>query len=164
MSPTGSGRSLNATAARIDHQPGLGSLSIHGPVTGDRWSHTHGKPVVPSLWQVTTHTQLRLARGLVADRRRPWERLLAREGRLSPTRVRRGFRDLRHNLDVPADPPKPSRPGPGRPAGSRNAVRVPRHDPGKHKTVTAITQAQVRLSHSPIAETTFFAPSDKTEK
>jgi hypothetical protein len=36
---------------------------------------------------------------------------------LSPHRVRRGFRHIRHQLGLPARGPKPARPGPGRPKG-----------------------------------------------
>jgi DDE superfamily endonuclease len=68
---------------------------------------------------IVAHTQLRLARGRVADLRRPWERPTTPE-KLTPARVRRGFRNIRPTLALPADAPKPSRPGPGRPPGSRN--------------------------------------------
>nr|BFE36128.1 hypothetical protein GCM10010200_083790 [Actinomadura rugatobispora] len=56
-------------------------------------------------------------RPLAADLRRPWERP-APPQRLTPARVRRGFRRLRPQLSCPAGAPKPSRPGPGRPAGT----------------------------------------------
>ncbi|RXS85706.1 transposase, partial [Streptomyces sp. TM32] len=78
------------------------------------------------LWTwliIAAHTQLRLARPLAEDLRRPWERP-AKNEHLSPARVRRGFRNLRRKAARPAAAPKPSRPGPGRPPGSRN----------KHKT------------------------------
>jgi hypothetical protein len=79
---------------------------------------------------ITAHTQLRLARPLAADLRRPWERP-APPDRLTPARVRRGFRNLRPTTALPARAPKPSRPGPGRPPGSRNRRPAPRHDVGK---------------------------------
>jgi hypothetical protein len=89
--------------------------------SADRWT-----------WLVTAaYTQLRLARHLVEDLRRPWERKAATPTRLSPARVRRGFRAVRPAATSPANAPKPSRPGPGRPAGSRNSNRAPIHDPGK---------------------------------
>lgn len=72
-------------------------------------------------WLITAaHTQLRLARPLAEDLRRPWERP-PQPLRLTPARVRRGFRHLRVNTARPADVPRPSKPGPGRPLGSKNA-------------------------------------------
>jgi DDE superfamily endonuclease len=79
---------------------------------------------------IAAHTQLRLARHLTADLRRPWERP-APPGRLTPARVRRGFRNLRAKTTCPAGAPKPSRPGPGRPPGSTNRRLAPRHNVGK---------------------------------
>ena len=43
-----------------------------------------------ALALIAAHTQLRLARPLVADLRRPWERPVG-PGRLTPSRVRRGY-------------------------------------------------------------------------
>jgi hypothetical protein len=83
---------------------------IRDPQAADRWT-----------WLIiAAYTQLRLGRDLTGDLRRPWERPAAKPGRLTPARVRRGFRHLRAKLPVPAGAPKPSRPGPGRPPGSRN--------------------------------------------
>lgn len=94
---------------------------IRAPEAADRWT-----------WlMIAAYTQLRLARGLVEDVRRPWERTALSPARLSPARVRRGFRRVRPAAGVPANAPKFSRPGPGRPAGSRNSRRAPLHDPGK---------------------------------
>ncbi|MDN5854605.1 MAG: transposase, partial [Actinomycetia bacterium] len=57
---------------------------IRTPQAADRWT-----------WLIiAAHTQLRLARPLAADLRRPWEKP-APPGRLTPARVRRGFRNLR---------------------------------------------------------------------
>src|SRR3954447_16611704 len=57
---------------------------LRSPAAADRWT-----------WLIlAAHTQLRLARPLAADLRRPWERPLPAE-RLTPARVRRGFRHLR---------------------------------------------------------------------
>jgi hypothetical protein len=78
---------------------------------------------------IAAHTQLRLARPLAADLRRPWER--PRPPSSPPARVRRGFRNIRANLPELVGAPKPSRPGPGRPAGSRNKIKAPVHDVGK---------------------------------
>ncbi|MEV0396373.1 NF041680 family putative transposase [Polymorphospora rubra] len=79
---------------------------------------------------IAAYTQLRLARPLVADLRRPWERPAAPD-RLTPARVRPGFRNLRPTTALPASAPKPGRPGPGRPPGSHNRRPAPRHDVGK---------------------------------
>jgi DDE superfamily endonuclease len=79
---------------------------------------------------ITCHTQLRLARPLADDLRLPWERP-APPGRLTPARVRRGFRNIRAALPCPAGAPKPGKPGPGRPPGSKNRRPAPRHDVGK---------------------------------
>ena len=90
------------------------------PQTADRWT-----------WLVlAAHTQLRLARPLTEDLRRPWEKP-APPGRLSPARVRRGFRNIHAKTPSPAGAPKPGKPGPGRPPGSRNRRPTPRYDVGK---------------------------------
>src|SRR5262249_58129975 len=82
-------------------------------------------------WRITPcRAQLRLARPLTADLRLPWERP-APPGRLTPARVRRGFRNIRATLPCPAGAPKPGKPGPGRPPGSRNRHPAPRHEVGK---------------------------------
>ncbi|MFB9930973.1 NF041680 family putative transposase [Amycolatopsis halotolerans] len=100
---------------------------LRTPAAADRWT-----------WLVIAAcAQLRLARHLVEDQRRPWERTATTPARLSPARVRRGFRAVRLTTTAPASPPKPSRPGPGRPAGSRNSHRAPRHNPGKTPRTTA---------------------------
>lgn len=75
---------------------------------------------------IAAYAQLYLARDLAADIRLPCQ-----PGRLTPARVRRGFRRIRQDLPVPASAPKPSTPGPGRPAGSRNRRPATRHDVGK---------------------------------
>jgi hypothetical protein len=81
---------------------------------------------------IAAHTQLRLARDLTDDLRHPWQPP-ADPGRLTPARVRRGFRNLRPKTALPASAPKPSRPGPGpgRPPGSTNRHPRPRHNVGK---------------------------------
>jgi hypothetical protein len=79
---------------------------------------------------ITAHTQLGLARPLAEDLRLPWERP-ASHGRLTPARVRRGFRNIRATAAQPASAPKPGKPGPGRPPGSKNRRPAPRHDVGK---------------------------------
>ncbi|GAA2604306.1 hypothetical protein GCM10010399_39050 [Dactylosporangium fulvum] len=82
---------------------------LRSPDAADRWT-----------WLlIAAYTQLRLARPLAADLRRPWEQPTPPD-RLSPARVRRGFRHLRPTTTCPAQAPKPTRPGPGRPPGRRN--------------------------------------------
>jgi hypothetical protein len=93
---------------------------IRDPAAADRWT-----------WLIiAAHAQLRLARPLAGDLRRPWERP-APPGRLTPARVRRGFRNIRATAGSPAGAPKPGKPGPGRPPGSRNRRPAPSYDVGK---------------------------------
>ena len=79
---------------------------IRDPAAADRWT-----------WLIIAcHAQLRLARPLAADLRRPWERP-APPGRLTPARVRRGFRNIRAKTAQPVrrNPASPARAGrPGR--------------------------------------------------
>lgn len=86
---------------------------LRTPDQADRWT-----------WLIAAaYTQLRLARPLVADQRLPWEKP-AKPGKLTPARVRRGFRRLTATLGTPANPPKPSKAGPGRPKGTRRSPRT----------------------------------------
>jgi hypothetical protein len=97
---------------------------IRTPEAADRWT-----------WLIlAAHTQLRLARHLTEDLRRPWEKPATRPERLTPARVRRGFRNLRPTAALPARAPKPSQPGPGRPPGSKNQRPATHHDVGKNAT------------------------------
>ena len=87
---------------------------IRDPAAADRWT-----------WLIiTAYAQLRLARPLAADLRLPWERP-APAGRLTPARVRRGFRNIHATLPRLASAPKPGKPGPGRPPGSENRRPAP---------------------------------------
>jgi hypothetical protein len=87
--------------------------ALRTPEQADRWT-----------WLViAAYTQLRLARGLVADDRLPWERPCD-PARLTPNRVRRGFPRLRAILGTPASPPKSATAGPGRPRGTRRPPRT----------------------------------------
>ncbi|MEY9875562.1 hypothetical protein ABH931_005066 [Streptacidiphilus sp. MAP12-33] len=91
------------------------------------------EPTSADVWTwliIAVHTQLWLARAAAKDLRRPWERSLPAD-KLTPARVRRGFRNIRAKVARPAAAPKPTRPGPGRPPGSSNRTRAPRHTPGK---------------------------------
>jgi hypothetical protein len=93
---------------------------LRDPAAADRWT-----------WLIITcHAQLRLARPLADDLRLPWERP-APPGRLTPARVRRGFRNIRATIGCPAGAPKPGKPGPGRPPGSKNRRPAPHYDVGK---------------------------------
>jgi hypothetical protein len=89
-------QTLGWTAPRFRH-----------PEQADRWT-----------WLVlAAYAQLRLARGLFADARLPWERP-QRPRRLTPTRVLRRFATLLATVGTPAEPPKPCGRSPGRPKGS----------------------------------------------
>ena len=104
---------------------------LRSPEAADRWT-----------WLIiAAHAQLRLARHLVDDLRHPWEKPAA-PGRLTPARVRRGFRNIRPTLPLPAAAPKPSTPGPGRPPGSRNRRPATVHDVGK-----TVTRADTLTEH-----------------
>src|SRR4029079_18434978 len=122
---------------------------LRDPAAADRWT-----------WRViAAHTQLRLARDLTVDLRRPWERPCP-PGRLTPARVRRGFRRLRAKITLPARAPKPSRPGPGRPPGVPNQHRAPRHGrragapttprPPRHDVGKTNTRAHAKTIKQPI--------------
>jgi hypothetical protein len=93
---------------------------LRDPAAADRWT-----------WLIIAcYAQLYLARPLAEDIRLPWQQP-CQPGRLTPARVRRGFRRIRQALPVPASAPKPARPGPGRPPGSKNRRPATRHDVGK---------------------------------
>ncbi|QNT90426.1 DDE superfamily endonuclease [Streptomyces griseofuscus] len=111
---------LEHTFRMIKQTLGWTRPKLRTPEAADRWT-----------WLiVVAHTQLRLARPLAEDIRRPWERPVE-PNRLTPARVRRGFRNLRPHLPCPARAPKPTRPGPGRPLGSKNQRPATRYDVGK---------------------------------
>ncbi len=93
---------------------------LRDPAAADRWT-----------WLIIAcYAQLWLARSLAADIRLPWQRPCP-PGRLTPARVRRGFRNIRQTLPSLASAPKPGKPGPGRPPGSKNRRPATRHDVGK---------------------------------
>jgi hypothetical protein len=97
---------------------------VRHPDQADRWT-----------WLIlAAYTQLRLARGLADDLRRPWEKPLE-PGRLTPGRVRRGFPRIHWMTARPATAPKLSRPGPGRPKGIPNSSSATRYPVGKQSTV-----------------------------
>jgi DDE superfamily endonuclease len=99
---------------------------LRDPAAADRWT-----------WLIIAcYAQLRLARHLAEDLRLPWQRPCP-PGRLTPARVRGGFRNIRQALPELASAPKPGKPGPGRPPGSKNRRPATRHDVGKTVKRTA---------------------------
>ena len=115
-----SGLLLEHTFRLFKQVLGWTAPKIRDPAAADRWT-----------WLIITcHTQLRLARLLAADLRLAWERP-APPGRLTPARVRRGFRNIHATMPCLAGAPKPGKPGPGRPPESKNRRPAPRHAVGK---------------------------------
>jgi hypothetical protein len=98
---------------------------IRNPHAADRWT-----------WLIiTAHAQLRLARPLAGDLRYPLGTLRP-PGRLTPARVRRGFRNIRATIPCPASVPKAGKPGPGRPPGSKNCRPAPTTMGANHQNRT----------------------------
>jgi hypothetical protein len=111
---------------------GATTPKIRTPEQADRWT-----------WLILAAlTQLRLARHLVADHRLPWQPPLPAD-KMTPGRVRAGFAHLRPRLNNPTNPPKPSRPGPGRPKG-RKSTPAPRHPAAKKTTAKPHQQTKQR--------------------
>lgn len=110
----------------LKQELGWNAPRLRDPQAADRWG-----------WVViAAYTQLRLARSLVRQVRLPWHRPVEPE-RMSPSRVRRGFRYLRADLPGCVGVPKSCGPGPGRPAGRPNKRPAPRYGvPKKNKTGT----------------------------
>ena len=82
------------------------------PTAGDLWT-----------WLVlVAYTQLRLHRKISRDLRMSWEKPQTPD-RITPRRVRRDIRRVHHHTSTPANPPKNTRPGPGRPRGSTKPPR-----------------------------------------
>ncbi|MCX4537002.1 hypothetical protein [Streptomyces sp. NBC_01669] len=103
---------------------GLTRPRLRTPEQADRW-----------VWLIlAAYAQLRLARPLTEDLRRPWEKPLTPD-RLTPGRVRRGYPRIRRTVGTPARAPKASHPGPGRPKG-RTSTPAPRHPVGKKQRKT----------------------------
>lgn len=95
---------------------GLGRAHLGSAAATDRWVNLI----------MAVYAQLRLASPLVDDLRRPWHPKPQPGTPLSPYRVRLGFRRLRTTLGTPAGSPKDTRPGPGRPKGSKNQPKAKR--------------------------------------
>lgn len=84
-------------------------------------------PDTADLWTwlvIVAHTQLRLARPLAADLRRPWERPLP-TAKLTPAWVRRGFRNIRAKVPTRPECRNPSGPAPDGHRVRRTASRHP---------------------------------------
>lgn len=112
---------LEHTFRMIKQTLGWTAPKLRDPTAADRWT-----------WLViAAYAQLCLARPLVEDLRRPWERP-ARHERLTPAQVRRGFRRLHRKTPQPARAPKSCTAGPGRPTGSKNRHQTHNHPVGKH--------------------------------
>ncbi|MDQ0938840.1 NF041680 family putative transposase [Streptomyces sp. V1I1] len=111
---------LEHTFRFVKQTLGWTTPKVRIPEAADRWT-----------WiLVAALAQLRLARPLAQDLRRPWEKP-ALPNQLTPARVRRGFRNIRAHILCPARVPKPNGTGPGRPPGAKNKHRAPRYDVGK---------------------------------
>ncbi len=94
---------------------GLGAARLASAEGTDRW--------VALI--LAAYAQLRLASTMGCDLRRPWHPRPEPGVVLSPYRTRLGFRRLRARLGAPTQPATFSRPGPGRPKGSKNRPKAP---------------------------------------
>ena len=104
----------------------------------------HPEQAVRWTWLlIAAYVQLRLARDLATDLRRPWERRPRPGKPLTPYRVRRAFRHVRDRLGTPARLPKTSCPGPGRPPGGKNTP-APRHRLGSELRKTGTPAVKAR--------------------
>jgi DDE superfamily endonuclease len=116
---------LEHTFRMIKQVLGWCAPQVRTPEQAERWS-----------WLIlAAYTQLRLARTLTDDLRRPWEKPLPAGVLPTPGRVRRGFANLRRVLGTPARRPKPTVPGPGRPKGTTRPPRT-RYPVGKTNPTT----------------------------
>lgn len=82
-------------------------------------------PTTAETWTwllLTAYTQLRLTRTISQDLRMPWEKPTG-PNRITPRRVRRDIRRVHRLTGTPANPPKNTRPGPGRPRGTTKPPR-----------------------------------------
>jgi hypothetical protein len=112
---------LEHTFRFLKQQLGWARPLLRDPAAADRWT-----------WLlVACYAQLYLARALAPLTRMPWHPPAPPAGDLTPGQARAGFRRLRDALGTPASAAKPARPGPGRPKGSKNKRKAPRHPAGK---------------------------------
>lgn len=89
--------------------------------------HATVDPAQAERWTwllICAYLLLCAGRTAVAEHRLPWHRVLPPD-RLTPRRVRAGFSALLARLPRLAKPPKPSRPGTGRPKGAKNKTQRP---------------------------------------
>jgi hypothetical protein len=94
---------------------------LRDPAAADRWT-----------WLIIAcHAQLYLARRLAPLTRMPWQPRRPAGAELTPGQVRAAFRRVRETLGTPASGAKPGKAGPGRPKGSKNKQKAPRHPVGK---------------------------------
>lgn len=98
---------------------------------------------------IVVHTQLRLARPLATDLRRPWEKPTPPE-RLTPARVRRGFRNIHTKIASPASAPNPL-------TQALDGHQVPRTRPPPHATTSDASSPPAR--HTNVPHTTRRAPN-----
>lgn len=110
---------IEHTFRMIKQTMGWTRPEIREPEAADRWT-----------WLIiAAHTQLRLARPLAVDLRRPWEKP-ADPNRLTPARVRRGFRNLQARLPSPVAVPNP-------PAQASDGLPARRTATRQHATTSA---------------------------
>jgi hypothetical protein len=93
---------------------GLRAAHLASSAATDRWVQL----------ALAAYAQLRIASTLANEFRRPWHPKPEPGAVASPYRTRLGFRRLRAQLGSPAKPAKFSRPGPGRPKGSKNRPKA----------------------------------------
>ena len=111
---------LEHTFRFLKQQLGWTRPLLRDPAAADRWT-----------WLLLAcYAQLWLARTLAAVSRLPWQPPQP-PGKMTPGRVRAGFRRARELTGTPARTAKPGRPGPGRPKGSRNTRKPPSYPVGK---------------------------------
>jgi len=124
------------------HAPGIelaGESARYGKVAVRAWKGLHQALGRPGRWQdypedeplpVVTGTVIQVSVERLPDGRkphdlrRPWHKKPEPGQILSPYRVRLGFRRLRAHLGTPARTAKSTRPGPGRPRGSKNRPKA----------------------------------------
>ena len=110
-----SGLLLEHTFRLFKQVLGWNTPKLRDPAAADRWT-----------WLIiAAYAQLRLARALAADLRLSWERP-APAGRLTPVRIRRGFRNIRAAIPSQASAPKPGTPGPPKGTHPRGETRTRR--------------------------------------